>query len=189
MLIADHMPFPGAVESIAAAFGVRFSNGFAVDHPDLGASVDEIEEHLGDLTFQRSAGSLADHLITNGVKTGDAKIDFVTSVTGSAFRVDEDRNPQPLLIFSPSAKSFEPLAAWEFTSETHSRDVGEWFQGAVLEVGQGRVAVFGEAAMFTAQLSSNGTSMGMNTAGAEQNDEFLLNLAHWLSFLDSPRRK
>ena len=189
MLIADHMPFPGAVENIAAAFGVHFSNGLAVDHPELGVSEDEIEEHLGELTFRRSAGSLADHPITNGVRAAGTPVDFVTSYTGSAFQVDEDQKAQPLLIFSPSAKSLEPSAAWEFTSETNIRDVGEWFQGAVLEVGQGRIAVFGEAAMFTAQLSSNGTSMGMNTAGAEQNDEFLLNLVHWLSFLDAPRHK
>ncbi len=29
-LIADHMPFPGAAENLAAAFGFTFYNGFAI---------------------------------------------------------------------------------------------------------------------------------------------------------------
>jgi hypothetical protein len=31
LLIADHMPLAGHAESLAAAFGVRFHNGFAYD--------------------------------------------------------------------------------------------------------------------------------------------------------------
>ena len=30
-LIADHMPFPGATEDLAAVFGFRLNNGFAID--------------------------------------------------------------------------------------------------------------------------------------------------------------
>ncbi|NIQ57151.1 MAG: hypothetical protein GWN71_28375, partial [Gammaproteobacteria bacterium] len=33
LLIADHMPFPGAAAGLAAAFGVTFNDGFAFD-PD-----------------------------------------------------------------------------------------------------------------------------------------------------------
>lgn len=59
-------------------------------------------------------------------------------------------------------------------------------QGAVLRFGKGRVAVFGEAALFSAQerLGKDGrTLMGMNRPDATQNPQFLLNVVHWLSGL------
>jgi hypothetical protein len=44
------------------------------------------------------------------------------------------------------------------------------------------VAIFGEAAMFSAQLTGpKGKPMGMNAPGAEQNHQLLLNVMHWLS--------
>ena len=55
-------------------------------------------------------------------------------------------------------------------------------QGAVLEQGRGRVAVFGEAAMFSAQVSGpSRRPMGMNAPHAGENPRFLLNLMHWLA--------
>ena len=52
--------------------------------------------------------------------------------------------------------------------------------GAVLQYGKGRVAVFGEAAMLTAQLQGpEKNPMGMNQ-GPQQNPQFLLNIIHWL---------
>ena len=59
-----------------------------------------------------------------------------------------------------------------------------WLQGGVVRVGKGRVAVFGEAAMFSAQLAGpNKAPMGMNAPIAAQNPQFLLNVMHWLSGL------
>jgi hypothetical protein len=55
-----------------------------------------------------------------------------------------------------------------------------------MRAGEGRVAMFGEAAMFTAQLRSDGSKMGMNAPYAEQNYKFLLNVSHWLSGLLDP---
>jgi hypothetical protein len=46
--------------------------------------------------------------------------------------------------------------------------------------GSGRAAFFGEAAMFSAQLS-DGQPMGMNAPMAEQNFQLALNVMHWLS--------
>ena len=57
-------------------------------------------------------------------------------------------------------------------------------QGAVIPFGKGRVAAFGEAAMFSAQVSGpNRMPAGMNDPGAPQNAQFLLNVLHWLSGL------
>jgi hypothetical protein len=64
------------------------------------------------------------------------------------------------------------------------RDAGGYLQGAILKEGQGRVAVFGEAAMFSAQVMPSATPpfrFGFNASGAEQNKQFILNLLHWLA--------
>jgi hypothetical protein len=57
-------------------------------------------------------------------------------------------------------------------------------QGAVVRSDKGRVAVFGEAAMFSAQVSGpDRRPAGMNDPAAPQNAQFLLNVLHWLSGL------
>jgi len=44
------------------------------------------------------------------------------------------------------------------------------------------VAVFGEAAMFTVQyVKDHDAWFGLKAEGAEQNEQFLLNVMHWLS--------
>lgn len=53
-------------------------------------------------------------------------------------------------------------------------------QVAVKPFGKGRIAVFGEAAMFTAQRSGSGW-FGLKSPGAEQAQQFLLNIMHWFS--------
>ncbi len=175
LLIADHMPFPGAVEKLAAAFGVRFNNGYVRDEK-LGT---------GRITFRRSDGSLADHPITNG-RTAKERVDAVATFTGSAFQ--SDKGAQPLFTLGPAAVSLmtSTVVIDQFPPNTPRAPVGGWLQGAVLQYGKGRVAVFGEAAMFTAQVAGpNREPRGMNAPGAKeaQNPQFLLNVMHWLSGL------
>lgn len=55
-----------------------------------------------------------------------------------------------------------------------------------MRVGNGRVAVFGEAAMFIAQTwVQDGLvrRMGMNHPEAPENARFVLNVLHWLTGL------
>ncbi len=87
MLIADHMPMPGAAESLAAVFGVEFLNGFAFE---------STTDTDGPMIFRR-----------------------------------------------------------RFTEDTQMTRVGGWSQGAVLEFGEGRVALFGEA-VIRGRLRSRG---------------------------------
>jgi hypothetical protein len=170
LLIVDHMPFPGAAGALARAFGVTFSNGFARS----GESGNE----SGNIVFRRNGGGLADHAITRGARPGEG-IDSVVTFTGSAFRPDS--TAIPLLVLAPGSRSLEPEVAWQFSDSTRSTQVGGWCQGAVLQAGRGRVAVFGEAAMFTAQLAGPAAiRMGMNSPAAAQNWRFLLNTIHWL---------
>lgn len=160
LLIADHMPMAGAAQDLGAAFGIAFDNGFANDgdtEPDL---------------FTRENGALADDPVTAGITQ-------VRSFTGSAFTAP---NARPLMRLGARWTVLLPEVAWEFTDAT-PRTSGEGkLQGALLEIGQGRVAVFGEAAMFTAQLAGpQAAPMGLNAPGAEQNKQFALNVMHWLT--------
>lgn len=76
-----------------------------------------------------------------------------------------------------------PERAWRFSEQTPRISTGGWLQGAVMRIGRGRLAVFGEAAMFTAQRAGeNGEFlMGMNAPAAMENAQFILNLMHWLT--------
>lgn len=170
-LIVDHMPMPGAAERLGAAFGARWSNGFAMDETSRG----------NPFVFRAADGSLKEHKITRG-RRDEEKVETVATFTGSAFRV-EGGEAEPLLVLRQPVVSLEPQTAWQFTPETKRLPVGGWYQGAVLRYGKGRVALFGEAAMFTAQLAGpNRAPMGMNnTTVAPHNPRFLLNVLHWLS--------
>jgi hypothetical protein len=166
-LIVDHMPFAGAATDLAAAFGVRFSNGFAGLRGDFGPIV-----------FAAGAG-LGSIAVTAGRGDGE-RIDHVMTFTGSAFRPPADAIA--VLTFADGFTSWEPEKAWDFDAATPRVPVGGWSQGSLLKVGKGRVAVFGEAGMFTAQLQGpKRQPMGLNHRAAGQNAQLLLNIAHWLS--------
>jgi len=168
LLIVDHMPFPGAADNLAKAFGVRFSNGFAID-----------PQAQGPMVFKIDNGSLKPHAILSG-RNDSEKVDSVATFTGSAFQVDGDA--QPILVFGPSVFSAITTTSGEITKDTPRVPVGGWYQGAVMRLGKGRLAVFGEAAMFSAQLAGpDKRQMGMNAPIASKNPQFLLNLMHWLS--------
>ncbi len=168
-LIADHMPFPGAAEKLARAFGVLFSNGFAFN----------ADEESGRMTFRRRDGSLADHAITRGRNRAE-RIDSLTTFTGQAFRLEAKADP--ILFVASDAVLLMPEEAWLFSKRTPRLSASGMLQGALLRVGKGRLAVFGEAAMFSAQLAgAQRAPMGMNDPEAPQNPQFLLNVMHWLT--------
>ena len=78
--------------------------------------------------------------------------------------------------------SYHPEKSWDINDSTPTRPVEGGLQGATLEPGRGRVAVFGESAMFAAQLiGAKGELVGMNTPRASDNLQLLRNTLHWLS--------
>lgn len=126
---------------------------------------------------------MADHPITEG-RTADERIDSVRTFTGQAFRIE--REFEPLLTLPPGSTLRLPSKAWKFKPTTPSIPAAGMLQGAVIHYGKGRVAVFGEAAMFSAQeyiTNDERVLMGMNRPDAAQNPQFLLNVMHWLSGL------
>ncbi len=181
LLIADHQPFGGAAANLAAAFGVQFTDGFAFE-----GFVDEGKREMvtRPTIFRRSDGTLVDHAITRGRSEAES-IASVRSFTGQAFRAPA--HAQALLVMPKGAVSLLPKTAWAFGPDTPYADASGWLQGAVMTVGQGRAAFFGEAAMFSAQLAgAQKQPMGMNAPDAKQNGQFVLNLLHWLSEAPAP---
>jgi hypothetical protein len=167
LLIADHMPFAGAASNLAQAFGFTFDNGFAHSGgqgPDI---------------FTLADGGLRPDVVTKG---GD-KAETVTRLrtfTGSAFTAPA--GARPILVLPKGWMVSEPKVAWEFNHDTVTKDADGELQGAVMVVGKGRIAIFGEAAMFTAQLAGlQRQPMGFNAPDAPQNKTFLVNLVRWLA--------
>jgi hypothetical protein len=170
LLIADHMPLAGHAEALAAAFGVRFQNGFAFA---VGRN--------GLITFRRADGTLPPSVAADG-RGGSERVDFVTTFTGQAFRVDPGIDADPLLIMPIGSELLLPEVAFEFSERTPRISAANLLQGALVRHGAGRVAVFGEAAMFSAQLAGpERRPMGMNAPDARENYRYALNVLHWLS--------
>ena len=170
LLIADHMPFAGAAESLGVALGVSFVNGFAYD-----AKKNSL------FRYARSAG-IAPHPVFNG-RNAKERVDSIVAFTGSAFWLPGGGTP--LLTIPPGSRVLMPSVAWQFSDATASMSALGMLQGATLSIGRGRVFVAGEAAMFSAQRSGpqGAGRMGFNDPTAPQNAQFALNVLHWLSGL------
>lgn len=168
-LIADHRPHGAAAAALAERFGVILGNGHAYD---------EDPKHFAGgrpsvLVYSRENGLLAEHAVTRGV-------DRVIAFTGESVSVPQ--GAIPLLRFSSTAFEYftgeqarklmdekgqlRPDARAHRGSPIHGKA-----QGVILEFGQGRVAVFGEAAMFY---------LGMDIP-ENGNRRLALNVAEWLA--------
>jgi hypothetical protein len=168
-LIVDHMPFPGAAGELARVFGMDFSNGYAkAGHWGRGQPN----------TFDYATG-LKESAVTRG-RSAHEQVTKVATFGGSAFK--PARDAIPILVFSAGSVSFETKKAPGITPDAPRVSIESWCQGAVMKVGNGRIAVFGEAAMFSAQLAGpRDKLMGMNAPEAIQNHQLLLNVMHWLT--------
>jgi hypothetical protein len=168
---ADHMPAAGAAADLTTAFGVRSMNGFVYESQNG-------QLQRSPMMFRRSDGSLRAHSILEGRSPAE-RIDSVATFTGQALRFGDEFTP--LLVFRDNAVSLNTEVWWEFDGVPHVNVEG-WSQGAVGEIGSGRVAIFGEAAMFTSQVRGpERRPDGMSQGTASQNQQFLLNVMHWLT--------
>lgn len=169
LLIADHLPFAGAAQDLAAAFGLQFANGFALSGADTGADV-----------FTTRAGSLRDDAVTRG-RGADEAVTAVATFTGSAFAAPPAA--RPLIVLPDGFVMLLPNAAWQFDEQTPWHPAAGYLQAAALRHGAGRLAVFAEAGMFTAQLGGGEppARIGFNAPEAAQNKQFILNTLRWLA--------
>lgn len=169
-LITDHQPDPGAIAELAASFGIEVLNGYVLNGPP--------DRPGGPLIFRLDDGTLRDDPLLRGRGPGD-EVTSVATFTGAALRGGEDF--RSLLVFGAAILSWTPEELYEFEESTPRVEVEGWSQGGVLEFGAGRIAVFGEAAMFTAQIFEEGrVRVGMNAPEAPHNVRLLLNVMRWL---------
>ncbi len=167
-LIADHMPFAGTSEELGKTFGFRFYDSFLLD-----------EDMRGIFDFNKRNKTLADHDLTKGT-VRFKKVNSVRTFTGQAFQIPD----KAISILKTTEKQtvFLPDTMWRFNKSTKRFPAKELSQGAIMNLGKGRIAVFGEAAMFTAQLAGiNRFKVGMNSPEASGNHILLLNLIEWLA--------
>ncbi|MEP6794934.1 MAG: DUF4350 domain-containing protein [Saprospiraceae bacterium] len=166
-LIADHMPMAGAAQDLAAVFGFEIANGFVLHTVTNGTGY-----------FNLTDGSLKESAITKG-RDSSERVKQIVSFTGQGFKIPADATS--ILTFDENYNCLMPDTAWVFTDSTPRINMKGWSQGAYLKYGKGRVVVFGEAAMFTAQLSgAQHSKVGMNSEKAPENFQLLLNIVHWL---------
>lgn len=167
-LIVDHMPWPGASEKLARTFGFEFINGFNINI-------------VNPAYFWRENHTIAENIITSGRDTSEM-INSIPMTEGQAFKIPTDAIP--ILIFDDASLILLPKTAWEFTADTPIRNIEGLSQGAFKKHGNGRIVVFGEASMFSAQIGDPGRrKMGMNSENAKDNYKLLLNVIHWLDGL------
>jgi hypothetical protein len=164
-LIADHMPFAGAAYELGKAFGFEFVNGFAMDNAQR-----KVEY------FTLSNGGLSENEITRGVEKNET-VDTIVTFTGSAFKIPA--GAIPLIYLGETYAVLIADTAWRFNKDTDTLNATGLFQGAYKKQGKGKVVVFGEAGMFTAQLTQ-GVKFGMNLPAAKENAQLLRNIVHWL---------
>ncbi|MBA6155902.1 DUF4350 domain-containing protein [Tenacibaculum sp. S7007] len=170
-LIADHMPFAGASEKLAKAFGFTFYDSFLFD-----------ENRRGILNFSNENSLLGKHKIISGSEKYE-KIKSIKTFTGQAFEIPD--KAISILKTNEKMQVHLPDTMWRFSEKTKNFSAKGLSQGAIMKYGKGKVAFFGEAAMFTAQLAGrNRFKVGMNAEGAEENYKLLLNIMTWLSHKD-----
>jgi hypothetical protein len=190
LLIADHTPFGAAAQSLARRFGVELGLGFVFDTPRF-----TLPGGPATLVFSRENGLLGDDSILKG-RTPAEEVDKVVSFAGESLSIP----PQAIVLMrlGPTARevpnraalvsSVDPNAA-QVAAAQRSTSAAGLAQGLALKFGQGRVAVFGEAAMFSAQVlrfeqggRQREIKAGMNAPGNDDR-QLLLNVMHWLSRL------
>lgn len=166
-LIADHMPLAGAAKDLAKAFEFEFTNGFAMDTLTKGPAYFNLKEK-----------TLTESIITKG-RDSTENVEQIATFTGQAFKIPDDAIP--ILTFDKNYVNMLPDTAWIFNEKTTKFNVEGWSQGAYKKYGKGKIVVFGEAAMFTAQIAGpQKIKMGMNNDAAPENFQLLLNIIHWL---------
>ena len=171
LLIADHMPLSGHASKLANAFGILFNNGFAYTDGNLDPQI----------TFSRADGPLVPSVVSNG-RNASENVELVTTWTGQAFRLDPMIDGDPVLVFPSGSILLVPEVAWQFSESTPRIPADFLLQGAIVRHGNGRVAAFGEAAMFGARLAGpDHIPVGMNSPQGRWNQRFAINVAHWLS--------
>ena len=168
-LIVDHHPFAGAAKKLAKEFGFELYNGHA-------QSMDTIRYQV---YFHRADKTLSSNVITNGRDVTE-RIDSIITFHGSAMKLPDDASP--IITFDDSWLQWLPDTAWDFNN-IEPESISGFSQGAFMKFGKGKVVIFTDANMFSAQETDWGGSMGFIDPKAKYNYKLLLNIVHYLDGL------
>ena len=176
LLITDHLPFAGAAEKLAAAFGFELIDGYALDRREINLATLDRPFVFARKGVTPKDGMLIDNAITRG-RNPSERVNRVMTFMGSAFRA---KGPvSPLLVFGKFIASYQTKTFGKLTATTPSIPAAGLMQAAARRYGKGRVVLFSEAGLFGVQWQG-GKPVGMNHPGANGNLQLLLNTMHWL---------
>ncbi len=160
LVSADHTPYPARVSHLAAQLGVAWADSNMLEatfFPDLPC----VDLHIPSIRYNCRTLE-ASHPIALGQAGYDEAIDAVTTFSGSR-----------VVGTTPASLAGSVLRL----------DLFGWSQGIAFDFGSGRVYASAEGGMFTAQVNSS-SALGMQILGRNENQQFLLNLMHWLDRLE-----
>ena len=170
LFIADHEPMGGAARRLATRFGVDMSTGRTFDDPHS----DWSSGSPSWLVFGRDTGAvLGDHAITRG-RDSTERVRRVVTFTGQS------------LTGPPGSVALLPLVAGAFDVLPDKRQMPATgrSQALAFKLGRGRVVVFGEAALFTAQVASapgiSTRRFGFTWPGTDDR-QLAINTVRWLA--------
>lgn len=170
LLIADHMPCGGAAQKLAKSFGIEWQNSFV---------------GVGGKTWPPNMFTTAQNTLNPIGADLLFKVDTVSTFTGSSLKLP--KAGKPILVLTNSDTAFFTDTAWSF-GHAKKQPLKGYVQGGVLNYGKGKIAVFAEAAMFTAQLVNEKYRVGFNSPVASQNIPFIRNVFYYLA-KDSFKKK
>jgi ketosteroid isomerase-like protein len=163
-VIADHMPYAGAIKTLAQSFDIEYVDGFVMNEKQSWPP----ELYQTDLI-------LRNELTRN--------INQIASFTGSALRSDSEINY--IAKFPNTHKIKIPEIAWQFDENTEILGHEDYYLAAYKHFGKGKVFFGTEAAMFTAQIINDRFKVGINSDHAKDNIPLLRNIFKWLSTKDN----
>jgi len=167
-LIVDHHPFAGAAKDLAKEFGIELINGHAMDKITA-------NPHY----FNINNKTLHSNIITKGRNHSEI-IDSILTFSGSAMNLPVDA--KPILTFDKDWLHYLPERAWDFENIKPTSIEG-LSQGAFMEYGIGKLVIFGDGNMFSAQVDKDGEVAGFIHPYAKHNYRLLLNIIHYLDGL------
>jgi hypothetical protein len=175
LLIADHVPWGDASAILARRFGVEMGLGIVMD-------LKHADGNPTRLVFSVENGLLGEHAIRRGRNPAE-QVRKVLAFTGQSLSVPANATVL-MKISSDATESFDPEDQRKIEAGIPAGTKLEGrAQGIAMPFGKGRVVVFGEAAMFSAQVAtidSQSFRAGMNVPGNDDR-QFALNVMHWLA--------
>ncbi|WP_111977560.1 DUF4350 domain-containing protein [Algibacillus agarilyticus] len=182
LLISDHMPFPSAAAKLGEAFNVEIQSNFAFNPYFTFRPGDMNLMRFYQYPGDKQGGTLLNTPIVKGNNPSEA-VPYVITFTGSAFRMKPGVPFTPVMQLGKGTTILWPTDYAVMGPTTPSAGGDGLYQGVIMSSGKGRVAVFGEASMFSVGYADweNNYPMGFNNPEANHNQQFVLNLMHWLS--------